>query len=193
MPHKRNPVGCAFVLTAGLRGPELVDTLFGCMVQEHERALGGWQAEWDALPELAVITGGAVATTADIMAGLEVHADQMQRNLNCTQGLIQAEAVMLELGRSIGRLPAHELVEKASHRAASSQRALLDVLSEDPAVTEVISRERLAHLLDPATKPALLEFLKGALKDEAEFVCKFVFFHKDGAVRVDFISESLFG
>ncbi|MNK16684.1 3-carboxy-cis,cis-muconate cycloisomerase [compost metagenome] len=149
MPHKRNPVGCASVLSAGLRAPHLVATLFSCMVQEHERALGGWQAEWDALPELAVITGGAVATTADIMAGLEVHSDRMLRNLNATQGLIQAEAVMLELGKCIGRLPAHELIEKASRQAVVSQRALLDVLSEDTAVTKVVSPERLAHLLSP--------------------------------------------
>lgn len=59
MPHKRNPVGCAAVLSAGVKAPHLVATLFSGMVQEHERALGGWQAEWDVLPELAVITGGA--------------------------------------------------------------------------------------------------------------------------------------
>lgn len=58
MPHKRNPVGCAAVLSAGVKAPHLVATLFSGMVQEHERALGGWQAEWDVLPELAVITGG---------------------------------------------------------------------------------------------------------------------------------------
>jgi 3-carboxy-cis,cis-muconate cycloisomerase len=27
-------------------------TLLSGMVQEHERALGGWQSEWGALPEL---------------------------------------------------------------------------------------------------------------------------------------------
>ena len=31
------------------------------MVQEHERALGGWQAEWEALPDLARLTAGALA------------------------------------------------------------------------------------------------------------------------------------
>ena len=47
-------------------------------------------------------------------------------------------------------------------------------------------------LLDVLVRP-LLEFLKSALKDKAEFVSKFVFFHENGAVRVDFISEILFG
>jgi len=56
MPHKRNPVGCAAVLTAAMRAPNLVATVFSGMVQEHERALGGWQAEWEALPDLARLT-----------------------------------------------------------------------------------------------------------------------------------------
>lgn len=149
MPHKRNPVGCAAVLSAGVKAPHLVAALFSGMVQEHERALGGWQAEWDVLPELAVITGGAVATTADIMSGLEVHADRMLQNLNVTRGLIQAEAVMLALGTHIGRLPAHELVERASRLAVSSNRPLLEVLSRDAAVTDYLSPAKLAELLSP--------------------------------------------
>ncbi|MEO8838171.1 MAG: 3-carboxy-cis,cis-muconate cycloisomerase, partial [Herbaspirillum sp.] len=43
MPHKHNPVGCAVTLAAALRVPNLVATLLTAMVQEHERALGGWQ------------------------------------------------------------------------------------------------------------------------------------------------------
>ena len=52
MPHKRNPVGCAAVLAAAVRVPGLVASMLSGMVQEHERALGGWQAEWDTLPEI---------------------------------------------------------------------------------------------------------------------------------------------
>lgn len=149
MPHKRNPVGCAAVLSAGVKAPHLVSTIFSSMVQEHERALGGWQAEWDVLPELALIACGAVATTADIMSGLEVHSDQMMRNLNLTRGVIQAEAVMLELGRHMGRSSAHELLEKASQRAVESELSLLDVLVQDRAVTKFLSHGRLVELLSP--------------------------------------------
>ena len=44
LPHKHNPVRCAIVLAAATRVPGLVGTMFSAMVQEHERALGGWQA-----------------------------------------------------------------------------------------------------------------------------------------------------
>jgi len=53
MPHKRNPVAAASVLAAVNRVPVLMSSLYQSMVQEHERSLGGWHAEWLALPEIS--------------------------------------------------------------------------------------------------------------------------------------------
>ncbi|WP_321963077.1 3-carboxy-cis,cis-muconate cycloisomerase [Paraburkholderia sp. J7] len=150
MPHKRNPVGCAAVLTAATRAPGLVATVFAGMVQEHERALGGWQAEWDALPDLARLAGGALAQIEQITAGLEVRPERLAANLDITHGLILGEAVMLALGDQIGRLDAHHLVEHASKSAVQSGRTLYEVLAEDPAVTRLLDEARLKALLDPA-------------------------------------------
>ncbi|GAB2897809.1 3-carboxy-cis,cis-muconate cycloisomerase [Paraburkholderia jirisanensis] len=150
MPHKRNPVGCAAVLTAAARAPGLVATVLAGMVQEHERALGGWQAEWDALPDLARLAGGALAHIEQIAAGLDVNTERLATNLDATHGLILGEAVMLALGEQIGRLDAHHLVEHASKQAVASNRTLYDVLAADPAVTRHLPAERLRSLFDPA-------------------------------------------
>ncbi|MEK6348157.1 MAG: 3-carboxy-cis,cis-muconate cycloisomerase [Burkholderia sp.] len=150
MPHKRNPVGCAAVLTAAVRAPGLLATVFAGMVQEHERALGGWQAEWDALPELARMAGGALATLAPIAEGLNVDTARLAANLGATRGLVLGEAVMLALGDKIGRLDAHHLVEAASKEAVRTNRTLHEVLAADPAVTAHLEPEALARLLDPA-------------------------------------------
>ncbi|MFM0135613.1 3-carboxy-cis,cis-muconate cycloisomerase [Caballeronia grimmiae] len=150
MPHKRNPVGCAAVLTAATRAPNLVATVFAGMVQEHERALGGWQAEWDALPDLARLTAGALANMKGIVPGLEVNADRLAANLNATNGLVLGEAVMLALGDAIGRLDAHKLVEGASKAAVANGQSLYDVLAADDTVARHLSPEQLKPLLDPA-------------------------------------------
>ena len=150
MPHKRNPVGCAAVLTAATRAPGLVATVLAGMVQEHERALGGWQAEWEALPDLARLAGGAIANIEQIVSGIDVNAERLAANLDVTHGLILGESVMLALGDSIGRLDAHHLVERASKTAVQSGQTLYDVLAADPAVTQHLSTEQLKHLLDPA-------------------------------------------
>jgi 3-carboxy-cis,cis-muconate cycloisomerase len=150
MPHKRNPVGCAAVPTAATRAPGLVATVFAAMVQEHERGLGGWQAEWDALPDLARLTGGALANIGQIVDGLEVNTGCLTGNLGATHGLILGEAVMLALGDQIGRLDAHHLVEQASRTAVQTGRTLYDVLAADPSVTAHLDAARLQALLDPA-------------------------------------------
>ncbi|MGI4813104.1 MAG: 3-carboxy-cis,cis-muconate cycloisomerase [Janthinobacterium lividum] len=150
MPHKRNPVGSAAVLAAAVRAPGLVATVFAGMVQEHERALGGWQAEWEALPDLARLACGAVSQISGIVEGLEVDVARLSRNLDLTHGLILGEAVTLALGETIGRLDAHHLVEQASKQALVSGRGLLDVLSADARVTQHLSQQALAQLLTPA-------------------------------------------
>jgi len=73
------------------------------MVQEHERALGGWQAEWEALPDLARLTGGALAQITGIVSNIEVNTGRLAANLDLTHGLILGEAVMLALGDRIGQ------------------------------------------------------------------------------------------
>ena len=56
MPHKRNPVSAAVVLSAAVRVPGLVGTMLSALVQEDERGLGNWQAEWETLPEIFRLT-----------------------------------------------------------------------------------------------------------------------------------------
>lgn len=138
------------MLTAATRAPGLVATVLSGMVQEHERALGGWQAEWDALPDLARLAGGALVNIEQIVSGLDVNVERLAANLEVTHGLILGEAVMLALGDSIGRLDAHHRVEQASKTAVQTGQKLFDVLAADPAVTQHLPVEQLQRLLDPA-------------------------------------------
>lgn len=150
MPHKRNPVGCAAVLTAATRAPNLVATIFAGMVQEHERALGGWQAEWEALPDLARLTAGALSNINAIVPSMEINAERLAANLRITNGLILGEAVMLALGDAIGRLDAHKLVEGASKASVANGTPLFDALAADETVARHLSQDQLKSLLDPA-------------------------------------------
>lgn len=149
MPHKRNPVGCAAILAAAARTPQLAATLFGAMQQEHERGMGGWHAEWEALPELLMLCGGALATAVSLVDGWSVDTARMRANLDITHGLIMAEAVTMALGEAMGRLDAHRLVEARCRDAVAQQRELHDVLRDDADVARVLDAEALARLMDP--------------------------------------------
>jgi len=149
MPHKRNPVACAQILAAANLAPGLVAAVLSGMVQEHERALGGWQAEWIALPELFLLASGVAARLVELADGLEIDAVRMKENLGATGGLLMGEAVQMALGAELGRLEAHDLLEAASKRALKARKPLFDVLAEMPEVTKVLPRAKLKQLFDP--------------------------------------------
>lgn len=131
MPHKRNPVTCAAVLSASTRVPALVSTMLSAMSQEHQRGLGGWHAEWETLPEILRLAGGALHHLSEMLPGLHVDTEHMRRNLGATKGLIFAEAVSTALADRMGKIPAHMLVEAACKKARAEDRHLKDVLRED--------------------------------------------------------------
>ena len=149
LPHKRNPVGCGVILAAAIRVPALVSTMLAAMVQEHERGLGGWHAEWETLPEICLLTAGALAHSIQILDGLKIHQAAMTENLNAAHGLMMAECVAMVLAKKIGRAAAHELVERASHQAIDTGKSFREVLLGDAEISKNFSAADINRSLDP--------------------------------------------
>jgi 3-carboxy-cis,cis-muconate cycloisomerase len=150
LPHKRNPVASSIALAAAVRAPGLVATMLTAAVQEHERGLGNWPAEWDVLPELCELASGALAAMRTVVEGLDVDAARMRANLDVTHGQILAEAVQMALAPKIGRGEAHTLVAEIGKAAAASGIALGDALKRDVRVTRWLDAAAIDRLMDPA-------------------------------------------
>ena len=165
MPHKRNPVAAASILAAANRVPALMSSMYQSMVQEHERSLGAWHAEWLALPEIFQLCAGALQRTVEVLQGLEVNSKNMQRNIEMTQGLIMAEAVMMALAPKMGRLNAHHLVEKACQQAVAEQSHLQDIVSSFAEVKQHFSADELTRIFKP-------ESYLGNIQDQIDAVLK---------------------
>ncbi|MEO3925549.1 3-carboxy-cis,cis-muconate cycloisomerase [Micromonosporaceae bacterium B7E4] len=144
MPHKRNPVDAVLLGAAARRGPHLVGTLFATAVQEHERATGGWHAEWEPLLDLLRLAGGAAARTARLLYRLDVRPERMRHNLDALGGRVLAEAVAARLAPALGRADAHDVVARAV-TAPDFRAALL----ADPAVRTHLAERELDQTLDP--------------------------------------------
>ena len=151
MPHKRNPVSLAVIVAAAIRAPALASTMFSAMMQEHERGLGGWHAEWDTLPELCCLTSGALTNFLFAIEHLQIDAEAMRRNVDCLHGVTLAEAVSMRLSKAIGRPSAHQILEAASARALQRGIDLLAVLGDDPRVTQHVPLAELERVLDPGS------------------------------------------
>jgi 3-carboxy-cis,cis-muconate cycloisomerase len=139
----------AMAVAAAMMAPPMVATILACAMQEHERAVGGWQAEWTTFPALALVTSGALGAVADLAQGIEVDPDRMRNNLDITHGLVMAEAIKLALAGKIGRREAHRLVEEAAEKAGTEKRSLQNVLSDDPRVTTHLAGPVLGRLFEP--------------------------------------------
>lgn len=150
MPHKRNPVLAAIMTGAGTAAPGLVATILAAQMHEHERAAGSAHAEWRTLPELLGLTAGALKAAIALAEGLTIDAERMRANLDASDGLIMAEAVMMALGSALGRLEAHHVVDAACRRAVSERRHLRDVLADDSAVSAHLGPDDLARLFEPS-------------------------------------------
>jgi len=149
MPHKQNPVGCTLTLAAAYRVPGLVSSFLSSMVQEHERATGGWQSEWATVSSIVQETSLAVAAMVEVAEGLTVDADAMRANLNATRGTIVAERATIMLSEKLGRDVASSLVTRALEQASAKHRDFVDVLGEMPEVTATLGETRLKDLRLP--------------------------------------------
>jgi 3-carboxy-cis,cis-muconate cycloisomerase len=167
MPQKRNPIKCEAVIGIARLVAQQVPAMLAAMMPEHERAMGEWHIEWDLIPHTCLLTGAALHHSLAIFDGLVVDAAAMGRNLDRTQGLILAEAVMMRLAQHTGRGRAHDLVYEACLASGQTGDTLSASLLEIPEVAAVLSEEDIAHLLDPANYVGLApRFVDAIINDD---------------------------
>jgi 3-carboxy-cis,cis-muconate cycloisomerase len=150
MPQKRNPISSEVLVANAKAVRQHAGLMLDAMIQDFERATGPWQVEWMAVPESFILAAGSLAQAKFMLEGLVVDESRMRRNLDMTQGLIVAEAVMMGLAPHLGRQQAHDIVYEACRDALAQGRSLFDVLAANPVVSGALSSDRLRQLCDPA-------------------------------------------
>ncbi len=149
MPQKRNPISCLYIHSTVALVRQHVAALLEAAVADHERSTGPWEIEWISLPEIFLLTSGALAQTRLLVSGLEVDAERMRANLDLTRGTIVSEAVMMGLGPHLGRQRAHDLVYDICRKVAATGEPLVDLLAKDPEISRNLKRAELEAMCDP--------------------------------------------
>ena len=150
MPQKRNPISSELMLACAKGVRQQAGLMLDAMVQDLERATGPWHAEWIAIPEAFVLAAGALNQAKFMLGGLVVDERAMRRNLDMSNGLIVAEAVMMGLAPHIGRQDAHDVVYDACRIVNEKGGRLADVLNAMPKVSSRLDPNLIEHLTDPA-------------------------------------------
>jgi 3-carboxy-cis,cis-muconate cycloisomerase len=166
MPNKRNPTACSLALAAAHRVPGLVASFLSAMLQEHERSVGGWQAEWPVVVAVIQSTDVAIASMAEVAEGLSVDVQKMRLNIENTNGAIFAERAMMLLGAKLGRDVAHKILNAAVKKSAGERRNLSAVLAEVPEVAIHLGPAELKQLETPEQYLGSAEAFRKALVSE---------------------------
>ena len=172
MPQKRNPISSVYITAMASTIKQLSAALFDAMVEDHERSTGPWEIEWIVLPQISTLTHATLIHTQLLLEGLEVHPEIMRRNLDITNGTIVSEAVMMALGRKVGRQVAHDLVYDICRKmTADPTQIFVECLLENEVVKQCgISRKDLESLCDPGKYIGLCEEMVSSVVANKPFV-----------------------
>jgi 3-carboxy-cis,cis-muconate cycloisomerase len=150
MPHKHNPVEAAGAIASARLAIGLVPVVLSAGIQEHERAVGGWQTEAHAIADVFTFTEAAVEWVSRAFEGLQVDADRMRRNLDLTGGLIMAEALTMALAPTLGRTEAYRTVQRLTDRSTQAKIPLRELAASDEQIRTVLSSDAIAKVFDVA-------------------------------------------
>ncbi|MBM4241868.1 MAG: adenylosuccinate lyase [Euryarchaeota archaeon] len=150
MPHKMNPISAericgisrvirAYVIPALENNPLW-----------HERDLTNSSCERIIFPEACILTDYILNLSIKLMKNLEFYPENIEYNLNITNGLIMAERAMAELVmKGMGRQTAYALVRNCSIKASEEKKGLREVLSSKEEIKEYLSDDEINEIMDP--------------------------------------------
>ncbi|MGI9475274.1 MAG: class-II fumarase/aspartase family protein [Hyphomicrobiaceae bacterium] len=150
MPQKRNPILCQDVVAGAAQVRALVPLALDAMMTEHEANRMTTVVMRAALGPACVHIGDCLARLNAIFAGLELFPERMRENLDLTRGMILSEAIMMELGKALGRQEAHDVVYDAIEEVLAGKVSFTDALAKAPKLAAELPPDAIAAMLDPA-------------------------------------------
>ena len=149
MPHKRNPELCERVcgLSRLMRGNALV--AMENITLWNERNISHSSAERIILPDSCLALDYMLSIFTSVMKGLQIHTENMRRNLELTQGLIFSQRVLIAIiEKGINRQKAYELVQRNALKAWKQKTPFLTLLKADREMTDILPAKDIESLFD---------------------------------------------
>lgn len=128
MPQKSNPITSELILAAARTNASLLSAMHHAQIQEHERGTHGWQVEWLTLPQMMILTGGALKHAVYLAKNLQIDEAKMRENVTRANDVILGEATVFALAKVMPREKAEELVRKACGIAAAENKPIVEVV-----------------------------------------------------------------
>ncbi len=152
MPHKRNPITGERICGISRVVKSYVNAALQNNPLWHERDLTNSSCERIILPESAILTDYILNLSIKLFSKLDFYEENIERNLNATNGLIMAERFMSELTqKGMGRQSAYSLVRSCAMKAYDENTGLKDVVLREDDILEFMGEDEIDETLDPHT------------------------------------------
>jgi adenylosuccinate lyase len=149
MPHKRNPVTCEQISGLARLLRSNVQAGMENVALWHERDISHSSVERVILPDGTILLDYLLAKFRDIVQGMRVYPEQMQRNLNATHGVIFSQQALLALSKAgATREAAYAMVQRNAMRAWETGEEFRALLLADPDVRAVLSPAEIESCFD---------------------------------------------
>jgi adenylosuccinate lyase len=173
MPQKRNPILAQDVMAGAAQVRALVPLALDAMMTEHEANRATTVMMRSAIGPAAVLTGDCLGRLIAICSGMELFPGRMRENLDLTGGMILSEAIMMELGKTLGRQEAHDIVYEAAEDVLSGAVESFDrALAARPEIQANLSPDAIEAMLDPAAYTGLCAELAREQAKRARWVAE---------------------
>ncbi len=150
MPHKRNPIRSENVCSLARIIRSQVSVALENNPLEHERDLTNSANERIIFPESFMLLDFMLRRLNEILENIELHPENIKRNLELTGGLVMSEHFMIGMvKKGIGRQDAHEIMRKSAMESYRTKTPLREILMKNPVIKEKFSRKEIDHYLDP--------------------------------------------
>ena len=149
MPHKRNPVSCEQISGLARLLRSNVQAGMENVALWHERDISHSSVERVILPDGTILLDYLLVKFRDIVQGMRVYPEQMQRNLNATHGVIYSQQVLLALSKAgATREAAYAMVQRNAMRAWETGEEFRALLLADADVRAVLSPAEIESCFD---------------------------------------------
>ena len=152
MPHKMNPITAERICGVARIVKSYVNAAMENNPLWHERDLTNSSCERIMFPEACILTDYILNLTIKLMNNLIFYDENIERNLNFTNGLIMAERLMAELTRAgMGKQTAYGVARKNAIKANKEKLLLADLILENPDASQFLTKEDVERIMDPHT------------------------------------------
>jgi adenylosuccinate lyase len=147
MPHKRNPITSERLsgLARVIRGNAMV--ALENVALWHERDISHSSAERIILPDSCILLDYMLVKLRELVDGLNVYPERMQRNLAITKGLYFSQSILLGLTRAgVERKSAYEAVQRAAMKTWDGEGTFAENVKREPEITARLSEAEIDRL-----------------------------------------------